>query len=350
MKQFGKLFNQPLLVVVTVMLVAALLVPYSASAMLALQTYDFNSCSLPAGWTLENPTSITHPVTATAVTEGAYTGESYLKLSMSGGTYASITTGNIRAPRLMTSITDTDFTVEAKFLAPQISTTTGYKIEGLLFRDSAEAENVKWLRVDFNSVNNVINSYITVLRSDSVGYISGSKHDIEPVAQLGTGTTTGPILIRVNYVQATGAWTVTYTMNGAQTVFTFNETEFTDFGTFAPNSMGIFVANNDTDKQAHETRVDYIHVIGTTLDDDATKLTINTVGSGTVNRTSCTGNVVGLQAVPGVGASFIGWSGADTNNANLTTTVTMNDSKTVTATFTGGAVLDEKLYLPIVAK
>lgn len=343
MKQFGKLFNRPAYLLVIVMLVVGAALPTSASAMLALETLDFNTCGLPGGWTFENPNSFAG---ATASIQGAYTGESYLQMNIGQGEYATISDSNFNAPRLMTTISDASFTVEAKFLAPQIAS-TGYKIEGLIFRQNTDPTNIKWLRIDFDSTGGNIYHYITYLRSNGRAYINDSQDDIVSVNTPleGGTTTTGPILIRVQYNQATGAWTVTYTMNGENTVVSFNKSDFD--ATFAPNGAGLFVANSSA-APAHQTRVDYFHVIGTTLDDDATKLTVNTVGNGTVNRTTCVGNVVGLTAVPGTGASFVGWAGADTNNANLTTTVTMSTSKTVTATFTGGAVLDEKLYMPVI--
>lgn len=344
MKQFGKLFYRPATLLVIVMLVVAAALPSSASAMLALETLDFNTCSLPVGWTFENPASFAG---ATATTQGAYTGDAFLQMNIGQGEYGTISSSNFNAPRLMTTISDASFTVEAKFLVPQIAT-TGYKIEGLLFRQNTDPANIKWLRIDFDSSGGNLYHYITYLRSNGPAYIDGSKHDIVPVNSVLDGDpAAGPILIRVQYNQTTGAWTVTYTVDGTDTVVAFNETDFDT--TFAPNGTGLFVANSNL-APAHETKVDYFHVIGTTLNDDATKLTINTVGNGTVNRTTCTGNVVGLTAVPGTGATFTGWTGADTNNANLTTTVTMNTSKTVTATFTGGAVLDEELFLPVISR
>jgi len=67
-------------------------------------------------------------------------------------------------------------------------------------------------------------------------------------------------------------------------------------------------------------------------------LTINTVGNGTVakspDKTTYTyGEVVTLTANPAVGWSFSAWSGDLTGSTNPTT-ITMNGSKSVTATFT----------------
>jgi uncharacterized repeat protein (TIGR02543 family) len=75
-----------------------------------------------------------------------------------------------------------------------------------------------------------------------------------------------------------------------------------------------------------------------TFTQDPYTLTVNIVGTGSVTRdpdqtTYAYGNVVTLTAAPGLGWSFGGWSG-DSSGSDLTTTVTMNDNKAVTATFT----------------
>lgn len=344
MKQFGKLFYRPAYLLVIVMLVVVAALPTSASAMLALETLDFNTCSLPGGWTFENPGNYAG---ATASVQGAYSGEAYLQMTLGAGEYGSITSGSFDAPRLMTPITDASFTVEAKFLTPQISTTTGYKIEGLVFRNDTDPENIKWLRIDFDTRNNFLYSYITYLRSNGPAYIDGSQDDIVPVnTVLPGGIPTEPVLLRVQYNQTTGAWTVTYTVNGTVTTIPFNESDFD--ATFAPTDAGIFVANSSA-MLAHQTRVDYFHVIGTTLNDDATTLTVNKVGGGIVNQTACVGNVVTLQAVPNSGQTFTGWSG-DASGTTNPLNVTMTASKTVVANFTGAVEFDEVLYLPIIYK
>ncbi len=72
---------------------------------------------------------------------------------------------------------------------------------------------------------------------------------------------------------------------------------------------------------------------------DSYTLTINAV-NGSVTKTPSKsgytyGESVALQAVPNSGYSFSGWSGDASGTANPTT-VTMNGSKSVTASFTGG--------------
>jgi uncharacterized repeat protein (TIGR02543 family) len=67
-------------------------------------------------------------------------------------------------------------------------------------------------------------------------------------------------------------------------------------------------------------------------------LTISVVGSGSVNKSPdqasyASGAVVQLSAVPASGWSFSGWSGDLSGSANPTT-ITIDDNKVVTATFT----------------
>jgi uncharacterized repeat protein (TIGR02543 family) len=60
-----------------------------------------------------------------------------------------------------------------------------------------------------------------------------------------------------------------------------------------------------------------------------------TVGQGSVspgNQTYLEGTVANLTATPAAGWSFAGWTGDTTGTSN--TTITMNRSKTITATFT----------------
>lgn len=345
MKQIGKLFVRPALVLVLVMLVVVAAMPGSASAMLALGNQDFNTCLPISGWTFLNPTN---NGAATGVTEGAFSGESYLKLTLPTGVYASITDGNVKAPRLVTSISDASFEIEVKYLTPVVSPDADFVIEGLLFRDTTDAAAYEWLRIDLNSRNNTVGSYISYMQTTSTGgYIDQSKIEFGGVQDLTDAPVNQPVLLRVKYDQAAGTWTVTYTVNGATTVRNISESTFG--GAFTPNEMSLFIANGSS-AGGHVSKVDYIHMVGTTLNDDAVKLTVNKVGSGTVTQTACTGNVVTLNAVPTAGETFIGWSGADTNNANPSTTVTMNTSKTVTATFSGASALDEKLFLPRISR
>jgi len=69
-------------------------------------------------------------------------------------------------------------------------------------------------------------------------------------------------------------------------------------------------------------------------------LTVNVVGNGTVtknpNKTAYNaGEQVTLTAIPGSGATFVGWSGSATGTTNPLT-ITMDGNKTITATFSGG--------------
>ncbi|MEM4368447.1 MAG: CIA30 family protein [Candidatus Anstonellales archaeon] len=69
-------------------------------------------------------------------------------------------------------------------------------------------------------------------------------------------------------------------------------------------------------------------------------LTVQIVGNGSVTKNPdqtsyAAGTQVTLTAVPGSGATFVGWSGAATGTTNPIT-ITMDSNKTITATFSGG--------------
>ncbi len=91
--------------------------------------------------------------------------------------------------------------------------------------------------------------------------------------------------------------------------------------------------------------VDAVKAVTATFDLIPFMLTVNNAGGGTVTSSSgginCPGNcsanyapstTVTLTATPSAGATFVGWSGADSTSGN-TATVTMTSARSVTATF-----------------
>ena len=79
------------------------------------------------------------------------------------------------------------------------------------------------------------------------------------------------------------------------------------------------------------------HTIDATFSADQYALAVSTVGGGTVTKSPDQasypyGASVGLDAVPLAGWAFVGWSG-DTTSVSDSVTVTINRSKTLTATF-----------------
>jgi len=83
----------------------------------------------------------------------------------------------------------------------------------------------------------------------------------------------------------------------------------------------------------HQSQISYVELTGGA---DTYTLTVNVVGSGSVNRNPAPpyylDDVVTLTAVPDESWEFAGWSGAVTGSTNPIS-VTMNSHKTVTATF-----------------
>ncbi|MCG3118584.1 MAG: hypothetical protein ALAOOOJD_00804 [bacterium] len=98
----------------------------------------------------------------------------------------------------------------------------------------------------------------------------------------------------------------------------------------------VAVASADTVKGSFNGDVDWA-MVGLEIKPPF-KLTVNTLGSGSVTLdppdvTYSPGTVVTLTATPNAGFQFTGWSG-DLSGVINPTTITMDDHKTVTATFT----------------
>jgi len=93
------------------------------------------------------------------------------------------------------------------------------------------------------------------------------------------------------------------------------------------------------------------HTISATFSADQYPLAVTTVGSGTVTKSPDLasypyGTIVQLDAVPVAGWAFAGWSG-DTISSADSVTVTIDGSKTVTATFVDVAVPAVTLTSPV---
>ena len=369
MKKFGNLFFRPALALVVMMLVVAAAMPNSASAMLALASDDFNVCSLQSPmWEFQD----NGVAGAEAEIVGAYSGDSALQLTLPAGQFATFSDSNALAPRVITEISDTDFTVEIKLDGANLaSNTTDYVTQGLLFRDDSDPNAVEWLRFDFNAQEGELNTYVGYLQTDSNGDpIPGTFETIRGVNALTTGALPGtaPVYMIVEYIQATGVWSVYWqrsdTAAGNFEEFSFDEDNV--FNSVDPleivtididvSGVAIFVANSGDDEEnlpASIAEVDYFEVISDPItDEDGIVLTteVNPAASaGTINQTACVGNQVTLEAVAEAGYEFDNWSG-DASGETTTTTVTMTADRNVIANFTQFAVLDLFLYLPSVSK
>jgi hypothetical protein len=313
---------------------------------------DFNRCGLDTTvWTFERATGLPD-----IFSEGAYTGDSSIALSVPQGQDNTFSGKNKRAPRIMQSTSDTSFEVEVKFSTPLGQTPTGtYNIQGILLRDAASVPGkTKWLRFDLNTTATTINYYI--------GYFdeNGSLHGVIPVRNISAQVNASPLYLRVKYDQSTGTWSIGYALSNPsafQYVYSFKEAEVTNPAggfTFQPTGIGVFTASTSPDDTGippgFQSKIDYFKDLSNiAFADDAIKLTVNKVGSGSVNQ-QCIDNQVTLTAVPAPGATFIGWSGDVTGSQNPIT-LPMTQSYNVTANFDGEPiVLPFKTYLPTIAR
>lgn len=354
MKTISKNLYRPFVTVILALLVLAIALPFgTASASPLAQTIppksdDFNRCSYDnTVWTLENPANA---ALATPKMAGTYGGDSHLTFGVPSGQAYTFSGTNQDAPRLMQRISDNDFEVEVKFMAPIRSETADWKMMGILVRDSSQSGQTKWYRFDVNSSNGVLNMYMGYLDPD------GDLNHIQNVADLpGGNPTTGPIIIRVKYEKLSSAWTVTYLIgNETPAVYPFNEAAFG--GPFVVTDIGFFVGNTGSSAPEHIARVDYFRNLGASFEDDPVVLTVLRTGSGSGNvnwpmtsSAQCQGTSITLTATPDSGSYFAGWSGAVTST-NSMVTIPMNTSKTVTATFNTGQPAVQQFFIPIIQK
>ena len=363
MKKFGNLFFRPALALVVMMLVVAAAMPTSASAMLALQSDDFNRCTPDPMWTFQG----NGVAGAKAEIIGAYSEDSALQLTLPAGQDATFSDSNVLAPRVITEISDTSFAVEIKLDGANLaSNTADFVTQGLLFRDASDPGAVEWLRFDFNSRNGVLNVFISYLQTDALGEPE-TVHVIRGLALLAGGTLAGnaPLYLNVAYDKDNGEWGAYWQRSDDPTdnsyYFEFEEADIRKAVPpdmpisidFDVDAVAIFVANSGSGLPASIAKVDYFEVEAAPIaDEDGIVLTteVNPAASaGTINQTACVGNQVTLEAVAEAGYEFDNWSG-DASGETTTTTVTMTADRNVIANFTQVAVLDLFLYLPPVSK
>lgn len=353
MKQIGQFFYRNLVMLVMVLLVVALALPVQATAAATTSSDDFNTCSYDTNfWSLDNPAGLAG---VTPVITGMYTGNATMSMTVPAGTSYTFSADNTRAPRLWHTVADGDLNYKVKFMAPFQNATDSYKIMGFLVRDNTTPSSPKYFRFDFNVNQNVLRRYEGYLSYDA----SSKAHlkDIVGVSQpalTSPSPASGPLYLTVQYTKATSTWNITYQVGDSGTPVSNTFTGTTYAPAFTVTDIGLFVAStvgNGTQPSPGATMVvDYVQNLNdTAFTNDAIKLTVEKTGAGTGNvnwPTQCVGNQVTLQAVPALGSVFAGWGGA-ASGTTPTTTVTMDASKTVTATFnSSGPITIHTFYLP----
>jgi hypothetical protein len=360
MKTIGIRLHRTLLTLVVVLFVLAAVAPYNASAQPLAQagapvSDDFNRCSLNTDvWTLHKGGNLQ----AQPTIQGAYTGNSVLSMSLAGNTNHTFSSTNLNAPRIMQSVSDESFEVEVRFTGPLVSNEDDkWHLQGLVFRDrmgTTDQDGGRWLRVEFDTEEGILKYYAAFI------YPSGASGNtmqtlVGPTQIVGNASTVDIRTIRVQYVKSTGTWNLWWGVGSAGSTFrelSFTEAELPGAPDFVVSDIGIVAGTTRNPTVGQTTQIDYFRNTAGSFTDDGVVLNIQTAGTGTgtVNRTACNGTTVTLNAVPGSGSSFGGWSG-DASGQSPTTTVNMTTSRNVIATFnTGGQTFDHKYYLPVISK
>ena len=272
---------------------------------------DFDSAVLGAQWSLVDP--LGDAITSMA---GAGSGQAYAVLGVPGGD-SHDQWGVSEAPRLMQSVPDDDFELEASFLTtPNLQ----YQAHGLVVEESA----TDWVRADL--YHDGSNLRVFAGATDN-GSSASRRNQIVP---------TNTSCLRLD--RSGDTWTVTYSSDGATWVAAGSFSE-----TLSVTTAGVFVGNAGP-SPAYTAQIDYVFETGSPISPEdgvggATyPVDVAIVGDGGVAKSPdlssyAAGSSVTLTATPDAGASFIGWSG-DVTSTNPSVTVTVNAAMSITASFT----------------
>jgi regulation of enolase protein 1 (concanavalin A-like superfamily) len=166
-----------------------LLFIFTAQSASAITSDDFNSPTLNSMWTIVNPRG----GDATITTVGSGTPDALLSITVPAGTNHDIWIPN-DAPRVMQSVSNTDFEIDVKF---QSQVSQKYQMQGIII----EQDPGNYLRFDFYSDGSNTRIYAANFSGGSV------------VVNMDTIITPGnPIYMRVN--RTGNQWTQSYSYNG----------------------------------------------------------------------------------------------------------------------------------------
>ncbi len=207
---------------------AATLTVTSAPPPSGIVSDDFHTGVLnTAVWTAINPRN-----DASFTFTGAGTADARLSIVVPSGTIHDCWTGGITAPRIMQTITNTDFEAEVKFDG---SMTAGYQIQGIFVQQDA----TNFLRFDL------------VRDASAISFFAASFANDVPTVQANVAvTSTAPLYLRVKRVG--NVWTGSYSTNG--TTWT-QGTSFTRAMTVS--SIGPWAGNAGSPVPAFTALVDY---------------------------------------------------------------------------------------------
>lgn len=244
MKMIGTHFTHLRISLIVAVLVITIAIPGQSTTAqgTVIQDDDFPGTSLDTIiWTVTH----TEPGSSISVAN------SELRINVPSGDSYTFSSTNIKAPRVLQAISDADFAVEVKFTS-SMSVYQDDKIQGILVYDQGANQ---WLRFDFNTDSNSLNTYIGYLDSSSM------LHHIENVSDISTSQSAFPLYMQVQYTKSSNQWMMSYRIGdtGAFTMKkTFNESSFLgSSGSFTPTHIGLFAGSTGDDQPGHLMTADY---------------------------------------------------------------------------------------------
>jgi regulation of enolase protein 1 (concanavalin A-like superfamily) len=293
----------------------------------AVVSDDFHSCNLNrALWTWIDPLG-----DSTYAMEGSYTQNARLAISVPAGTSHDIWVSGSLAPRVMQTVKDTDFEIQAKYDSP---VSLKYQLQGIL----VEEDDENFLRIDLNGDGLATNLLVGVFSPGGTNPLRvDSKADL-PIA----APNVKPLYLRVR--RQGDDWTVSYSLNGT----TWNEAVAFSHA-LTVDRAGLYGGNAGSPAPAYTAHIDYfVDMLSPTLPEDGAQnsVTVDTVGQGTVGvnpikASYACGEEITLSPNPSSGWVFGGWQGRDgafvQDNGDGTWSLRMNSPKEVIAVFSAAS-------------
>jgi hypothetical protein len=283
---------------------------------------DFNACALDETlWTWVDPLA-----DSTYGLENPFTDTARLTITVPADTAHDIWTDGNFAPRMMQTITDTDFEIEAKYDSP---VSVRYQMQGILVEQDAN----NFLRIEYYSQGTNTRLLVAVFSGTAIPLSIDTKTDV-PIGAKGIT----PLYLRVG--RQADDWTVSTSLDGTE----WDEAiDFTHAMTVT--GAGVYSGNAGSDPPAHTAQIDYVFNTDSPIvpeDGARNTLAVTIVGDGTVTvdpdkpEYDC-GEVITLTATANTGSLFDGWQGPDSadlqDNGDGTWSLTMDGPKEVTAQF-----------------
>jgi regulation of enolase protein 1 (concanavalin A-like superfamily) len=270
----------------------------------ALVSDDFNGGTLSNMWTFVNP-----------VGDGSVSvSNNVLRISVPGGVDHDVWTGGNRAPRVMQTVKDADFEVEARFPSgPQ----SAYQLQGFIVEQDAN----NYLRFDVHSDGVKVKLFAASFES---GASSVKVHQDIPMA--------GVYYLKVNRQGSAWTWSYSYDGVGWTTGVTFTRA-------MTVGKAGVFAGNTGS-SPAFTAAVDYVFNTASPIvpeDGGQASITLLVQGLGTVTRNPdkvayAVGETVEFMATPAENWGFAGWDG-DLSGTNNPAYLTVSGDHAVTAGF-----------------